>query len=122
VSDQIQYGRPGTATPLQTAGAMAEDDRSHLSLPVRFGRRKTDQLGHLVFTGAWLQFRGTIDMSVPWSEVARVDPADSDLVVSLHGTRRTLRFSCQSHEDALRGSVTAAHLTALPQSHPFETV
>jgi hypothetical protein len=61
-------------------------------------------------------------MSVPWSEVSRVDHANADLVVWLHGTQRTLRFSCQSGEDAVRGSVTAAHLTALAQSHPFQTV
>ena len=122
MSDQIQYGQPRAATLLQTAGTTAEDDRSHLSLPVRFGRRRTDQVGHLVFTSAWLQFHGTVDMSIPWSEVSRVDHANADLVVSLHGTQRTLRFACQSPEDALRGSVTAAHLVALAQSHPFQTV
>jgi hypothetical protein len=100
----------------------AADDRSHLTLPVRFGRRRTDQVGHLVFATAWLQFRGTVDMSVPWSEVSRVEHEDAALVVSLHGTQRTLRFSCQSHEDAVRCTVMATHFTALAQSHPLQAV
>ena len=111
MSGQIQYEQREVATPLQTA---------HLSLPVRFGRRRTDQVGHLVFTSAWLQFRGTVDVSIAWSEVSRVEPAGADLVVSLHGTQRTLRFSCQAGEDAVRGSAVATHLTALAQSDPFQ--
>jgi hypothetical protein len=122
MSGRIQYERDGTATPLQTAAAPGEDDRSHLTLPVRFGRRRTDQVGHLVFTSAWLQFRGTIDMSIPWREVSRVEQRDADLVVSLHGTQRTLRFSCQADVDAARASVMATHLTALAQSHPVQAV
>ena len=120
MSGQIQYGQREVATPLQTAGVANDDERSHLSLPVRFGRRKTDQVGHLVFTSAWLQFRGTVDVSIAWSEVVRVDHAGADLVVSLHGTQRTLRFSCRGDEDAVRGSAMATHLTALAQSDPFQ--
>ena len=122
MSGQIQYERQGTATPLQTAGAMAEDGRPHLSLPVRFGRRKTDQVGHLVFTVDSLQFRGTVDISLSWSEVSRVEHANSDLVVSLYGTERTLRFSCQSPGDAVHGSVSGSHFAALAQAHPFQAV
>ena len=122
MSGQIQYEPDDVATPLQTAAVPGDDGRSHLTLPVRFGRRRTDQVGHLAFTSAWLQFRGTVDMSIPWCEVLRVEHRDADLVVSLHGTQRTLRFSCQSDQDADRGSVMATHLTALAQSHPFQAV
>jgi hypothetical protein len=119
VSGQIQYGPCSVTTPLQTATPV-DDGRRHLELPVRFGRRKTDQVGHLVFTSAWLQFRGTVDVSISWSEVARIDHTGPDLVVFLHGTQRTLQFCCQSNDDAVRACVTATHLTALAQSHPFE--
>jgi hypothetical protein len=120
VSGQIQYEPGEVATPLRTANPLREDDREHLTLPVRFGRRRTDQVGHLRFSNGWLHFRGTVDLSVSWSEIARVDHAGEDLVVSLQGTQRTLRFSCQSVDDAQRACVTAAHLTALAQSEPLQ--
>ena len=120
VSGQIQYEPRDGPMPVRTAHAPGEDDREHLALPVRFGRRRTDQVGHLRFGDGWLHFRGTVDLSVSWSEVARVDHSGPDLVVSLQGTQRTLRFCCQSDEDAQRACITAAHLTALAQSAPFQ--
>jgi hypothetical protein len=108
-------------TSLQTAGAGPGDDRCHLVTPVRFGRRRTDQVGHLLLTSAWLQFRGTVDLSLSWSEVSSVDYAGCDLVVALHGTARTLRFCCQTEGEALRAGATAGHLAALAQSEPLQT-
>ena len=97
------------------------DDRCHLVTPVRFGRRRTDQVGHLMMTSAWLQFRGTVDLNLSWAEVASVEYAARDLVVALHGTRRTLRFCCQTDDEASRAGVTARHLAALAQSDPLQT-
>ena len=61
-------------TSLQTDGGLHHDDPCHFATPVRFGRRRTDQVGHLVFTSAWLRFRGTVDFAVAW-EMASVRPA-----------------------------------------------
>ena len=108
-------------TFLQTGGAPPGDDRCHLVTAVRFGRRRTDQVGHLLLTSSWLQFRGTVDLSLSWGEVASVDNSGRDLVVALHGTRRTLRFCCQTDDEAVRAGVTARHLAALAQSEPLET-
>ena len=89
-------------------------------MPVRFGRRKTDQVGHLLLTSQWLQFHGTVDISISWGEVAAIEHPGADLVVLLTGTNRTVRFCCQSDEDAQRAGVTARHLTALAQSDPLQ--
>jgi hypothetical protein len=99
---------------------LSGDDSSHLTIPVRFGRRKTDQVGHLVFAGTSLRFHGTVDMRIAWSEVSRIDHAAQDLVVSFHGTQRTMRFCCQSEEEALQASVLGAHLAALAGSDPYQ--
>jgi hypothetical protein len=107
-------------TSLQTADATGDDHRCHLATPVRFGRRRTDQVGHLQLASGWLQFRGTVDLNISWSEVAGVACEGLDLVVSLHGTRRILRFCCQTESDASRASVTAGHLADLAQSDPLQ--
>jgi hypothetical protein len=109
------------ATSLQTDGGLHRDEPCHLATPVRFGRRRTDQVGHLVFTSSWLRFRGTVDFAVAWTEVAAVTQTARDLVVALHGTRRTLRFCCQSDQEAARARATAVHLAALAQSDPLAT-
>jgi hypothetical protein len=106
---------------LQTDGGLHHDDPCHLATPVRFGRRRTDQVGHLVFTSNWLRFRGTVDFAVAWAEVATVTQTARDLVISLHGTRRTLRFCCHSDHEAVRARATALHLAALAQSEPLAT-
>lgn len=108
-------------TFLQTDGSLQHDDPCHLATPVRFGRRRTDQVGHLLFTSSWLRFRGTVDFAVPWVEVASVVQTGPDLVVSLHGTGRTLRFCCHSDAEATRAKATAVHLTALAHSDPLAT-
>jgi hypothetical protein len=107
-------------TSLETADAADGDDRCHLATPVRFGRRKTDQVGHLQLTTGWLRFRGTVDLSIPWPEVSRVDHAGRDVVVVLHGTRRTVLFCCLTDQDAFRAAVTAGHLAALAAADPVQ--
>jgi hypothetical protein len=124
VSGQIQYGPAENPTSLQTApNVPAGVDEDHFTIPVRFGRRKTDQVGHLVLTTAALNFRGTVDMSVLWTQVARIDRADTELVIALYETRRILRFCCFGEEEAARASAIGNHLVGLAQSQPLhETV
>lgn len=116
---QNQYV-PVTRTTSGETRAAAED-QSQLTIPVRFGRRKTDQVGHLLFTARALLFHGTVDLRIVWSEVSRVEHVGPDLVVAFHASQRTMRFVCQSEEDALRASVVGAHLAALADADPYLT-
>lgn len=97
---------------------VAPGDQCHFVAPVRFGRRRSDQYGHLVLTGGWLKFRGSLDVSVGWGEVAEVRRVGRDIVVSLEESRRLLRFSCYSAAEAARGGVIAQYLAsnARPQA------
>ena len=120
MSGQIQYGTAEAPTSVQTGPtALRVQDECHFTTAVRFGRRKTDQVGHLQLTSLWLKFHGALDVSISWSEVAGVGREGRELVVSLHGTRRTLRFWCQTDDDASRGFVVANHLSALAQADRF---
>jgi hypothetical protein len=90
---------------------LAHGDICHFVAPVRFGRRRADQYGHLVLTAGWLKFRGTQDMSVTWDELADAQRAGREIVVSFAGSRRLLRFACHSAAEAARGAVIARYLT-----------
>jgi hypothetical protein len=92
---------------------LAPGDVCHFLTPVRFGRRRADQFGHLVLTSGWLKFRGALDISFAWTEVADVQRAGRDIVVSLHDSKRVLRFSCNEISEAARGGVLAQHLITL---------
>jgi hypothetical protein len=98
-------------------------DECHFVTPVRFGRRRVDQYGHLVLTSGWLKFRGTVDVSVAWGEVAEMQRSGREVVVSLRDSRRLLRFSCHSEAEAVRGVLIAQHLTqsAQPATADSET-
>jgi hypothetical protein len=87
-------------------------ERCHFTTPVRFGRRRADQIGHIEMTSSWLKFHGALDMSVVWSEVAQVERDGRDILVSLLASRRALRFSCPAPEDAARGASIARALIA----------
>lgn len=89
---------------------LAPGDQCHFVAPVRFGRRRSDQYGHLVLTSGWLKFRGTLDLSVAWDQVATVDRLGREIVVSLEDSRRLFRFSCHSLGEAARGAVIAQYL------------
>jgi hypothetical protein len=89
---------------------IAPGDTCHFLCPVRFGRRRADQFGHLLFTSGWVKFRGALDLSVSWSEVASVRRDGRELIVSLHDSRRVLRFACHSLTEAATGGVIAQHL------------
>ncbi|HKC57666.1 MAG TPA: hypothetical protein VKC35_16130 [Vicinamibacterales bacterium] len=97
--------------PVVTApDPLAPGDQCHYVTPVRFGRRRADQYGHVVLTSGWLKFRGTLDLSVTWSEISDVQRASREIVVSLEDSRRLLRFSCHSELEAARGVVIAQYL------------
>jgi hypothetical protein len=104
---RLEHGDLPTVKP---PDPIAPGDTCHYLAPVRFGRRRSDQYGHLVLTAGWLKFRGTLDVSVSWSEVARVDRMSREVVVSLEDSRRLLRFSCHSETEAARGVLLARHL------------
>ena len=113
----------GELPTVKAPDPLAPGDECHFVTPVRFGRRRADQYGHLVLTSGWLKFRGTIDVSVAWGEVADVQRARRELVVSLRDSRRLLRFSCHSEAEAIRGALIAQHLTqsAQPATADSET-
>jgi len=102
-------------------GLVAPGDQCHFVAPARFGRRRSDHYGHLVLTGGWLKFRGTLDVSVGWGEVAGVQRAGRDIVVSLEDSRRLLRFSCYAAAEAARGGVIAQYLASSARPHAVDT-
>ena len=120
MSGQFQYGTAEAPTSVQTGPtALRLHDECHFSTAVRFGRRKTDQVGHLQLTTQCLKFHGALDVGISWSEVAGVEQRGREIVVALHGTRRTLLFWCQTDADALRGHVVANHLATLAHAERF---
>jgi hypothetical protein len=90
----------------------ATGDLCHFMAPARCGRRRSDQFGHLLLTGGWLKFRGAIHVSLAWTEVSDVQRAGRDIIVSLHESRRILRFSCHTLAEAACAGVVAQHLAA----------
>ena len=123
--------RAGAWPVSATADALATTDACHFVCPVRFGRRRADQYGHLVLTRSWLTFRGALDMSVAWREISAVERAEREIVVALRESRRMLRFSCHTFDEAARCGVIAAELARLaaepatqpaPAASPYHAV
>jgi hypothetical protein len=100
---------------------LAPDDVCHFVTPVRFGRRRADQFGHLSLTSGWLKFRGALDISVAWTEIADVQRAGRDIIVSLHDSKRVLRFSCNAISEAAQAGVLAQHLVAISGARQTES-
>ena len=107
----------GDLPVVKTLDPLAPGDQCHFVTPVRFGRRRSDQYGHVLLTSGWLKFRGTLDLSVTWSEIAQVQRATREIVISLQDSRRLLRFSCHSESEAARGVVIAQHLAQNARVH-----
>jgi hypothetical protein len=107
LADQIAHGALPVAASLD---ARPHKNACHFFTPVRFGRRRSDQIGHLELTQTWLKFHGALDVSVVWSEVGAVQRNGRDIVVSLVDSKRLLRFSCHALSEAARGAVIATHL------------
>lgn len=101
-----RHGLP-VATPLAPLPA---DEQCHFVAPVRFGRRRSDQIGHLELTTARVKFTGTRDITVSWPEVDRIDRAGREIVISLANSRRVLRFACSTAREAARGAIIGRHL------------
>jgi hypothetical protein len=109
--------KQGDVPVVMAPDPLAPGDQCHYVTPVRFGRRRVDQYGHVVLTSGWLKFRGTLDLSVTWSEITDVQRATREIVVSLEGSRRLLRFSCHSELEAARGVVIAQYLAQSARLH-----
>lgn len=82
----------------------------HFVTPVRFGRRRSDQFGHLALTSGWLKFHGALDVSVAWPAIAGVHRSGRDIIVPLVDSRRLLRFCCHALSETARGAVVATYL------------
>jgi hypothetical protein len=92
---------------------LPDGELCHFVTPVRFGRRRNDQFGHLELTTSWLRFHGALDISVVWPAIASVTRSGRDIIVSLNESRRLLRFCCHALSEASRGGVVATHLLHL---------
>ena len=99
---------------------VAPGDQCHFVTAVRFGRRRADQFGHLLLTSGWLKFRGTLDLSITWSEIQNAQLAVREIVVSLRDSRRLLTFSCHSAVEAARGALIAQQLAQSARVHTAE--
>ncbi len=119
LANRLKLGELPTAT---APDPLAPGDQCHFDTPVRFGRRRADQYGHVVLTGGWLKFRGTLDLSVTWGEIAAVQRTGCEIVVLLQDSRRLLRFSCHSELEAARGAVIAQHLAQSARVHTADPV
>ena len=113
--------RQGDLPVVHAPEPLSPGDRCHFVTPIRFGRRRSDQYGHLLITSGWLKFRGTLDLSLTWSEVADVQLTGREIVVSLEESRRLLRFSCHSEAEAGRGVLIAEHLVQSARAHTAES-
>ncbi|HTM04988.1 MAG TPA: hypothetical protein VL173_15880 [Vicinamibacterales bacterium] len=102
--------KTGTLPVVSSVGPLAPGDMCHFRAAVRFGRRRSDQFGHLLLTSGWMKYRGTVEVSTAWSEVASVERAGIDVIVALQNSRRLLRFCFKDVEEAARAGVIAEHL------------
>ena len=108
--------------PLVATGeTLPAGDVCHFATPVRFGRRRTDQFGHLELTNAWLKFRAALDVSVAWSEVAHVHRHGREVEVALADSTRLLRFWCPCLIDAARAAVLAEHFAGAARGRVLDT-
>ena len=121
MNGQNRYVGTAPPTSLQTPPAGPED-QCHFSTSVRFGRRKTDQVGQVALTTLWLQFRGRVDLSVSWADISDVRYTGRDIAISLHESRRLLHLCCLSDDDAARTAAIASHLAGIAQSDPYESI
>lgn len=67
-------------------------------------------------TSRRLRFHGAIDANVAWSDIAGIERAGRDVIVSLREQRRLYRFCCHTVSEAVQGAVVARHLASLSAS------
>lgn len=97
---------------VDTLEPLPSDERCHFVTPVRFGRRRNDQWGHLELTNRRVRFHGVLDLSVVWTEVGSVERTGRIIVVALIEGGRVLRFCCHAISEAARAEVVARQLVA----------
>lgn len=107
LAEQIAGKGLPTVTGFDT---LPPNESCHFLAPVRFGRRRADQFGHLELTSTWMRFHGALDVSVVWSQVATVTRSGHDIVISLDDSTREFRFWCYARSEAARGGVIASYL------------
>jgi hypothetical protein len=113
VSGRIQYAPPVSVTSSLSPMGL-ETEISCFTAPVRCGRRRHDQVGHLELTTWRLRFHGSADFDVLWARVMRLEFEDRDLVVSLKTDgRRMLRFCFQTHEEAHEAALLVRSFASL---------
>ncbi len=110
-----------TLPVVATRESLPAGDVCHFATPARFGRRRTDQSGHLELTHAWLTFRAVLDVSVSWSQVAHVHRDGREVEITLVDSTRPLRFWCPSLSDAARAAVLAGHFSSVARERALAT-
>jgi hypothetical protein len=120
-TELLAYLQRGELPKVTAPDPLAPGDECHFVTPVRFGRRRVDQYGHVVLTSGWLKFRGTVDLSAAWDEIAHVQRHGREMVVSLRDSRRLLRFSCHCEGEATRGVLIAEYLAQSAQAATAES-
>ena len=119
LADRIARGELPVVISLET---LPEGESCHFVTPVRFGRRRADQFGHLELTTSWLRFHGALDVSVVWPAIAGVQRTGRDVIVSLVDSRRMLRFCCHAVSEAACAAVVAQYLAHAARAREAEAV
>ena len=118
LADHIARGNLPLVNSLET---LPQGETCHFVTPVRFGRRRADQFGHLELTTSWLRFHGALDISVVWPAIASVQRTGRDIIVSVQDSRRLLRFCCHAVSEAARGAVVATYLANVARAREAES-
>lgn len=119
LADHIAMGDIPVVVSLEP---LPQGECCHFVTPVRFGRRRADQFGHLDLTTSWLRFHGALDVSVVWPAISGVQRTGRDVIVALQDSRRVLRFCCHAVSEAARASVVAAYLHNAARARATEAV
>lgn len=112
---QIQYGSTSHLTPTRS---QPDSEVVYFSGPVRSGRRRHDQIGHLEMTNLRFRFHAAIDINVGWDEVAGIERVDRDLIVAVGDRPRQFRFCFHTAEEANQGALVARSIWSAPAPAP----
>ena len=85
----------------------------YVAAPVRCGRRRHDEVGHLELTNLRLRIHAAIDVNIAWNDVAGIEHADRDMVVSIRDRRQKYRFCFHTCEEATQVTLLARSLLSL---------
>ncbi len=118
LADDIAHGN---LPVVATREPLPAGDVCHFATRARFGRRRTDQSGHLELTNTWFTFRAALDVSVSWSQVAHVHLDGREVAIALVDSTRLLRFWCPGLSDAARAAVLAEHFSSIAREQAMAT-